>query len=79
MVPVRMPVPLLKPPPFNAMKMQDVLHELKMIAGFVFLQILNIWSIVERQDVTFYLGTLGTLLMIAYYAIRIYKDLKSKI
>jgi hypothetical protein len=60
------------------MKMQEIVHEVKMLLVFIFSNLLSIWSIVERKDVTFWLGTIGTVSMIVYYCIRIWKDLKGK-
>lgn len=55
-------------------KLTDMVS-VKMWVGSVFL---NIWALIDRSAVSFFLGSVSTVVVIAYHVIKIRKELKNK-
>lgn len=64
--------------PKNNILMNLVIQELKGLLLFCVASLLNVLSLVDRNTVTFVLGTTSTSLVIVYYAIAIREKLKNK-
>lgn len=58
--------------------MHQFVNELKGTILFIVSCWLNIMAFVDRNTITFLLGTISSLCVITYYGIRIYKELKNK-
>ena len=54
------------------------LNEIKGMLLFILSCYLNFMAFVDQTMVTFFLGTISSLCVIAYYSIRIYKETKQK-
>lgn len=58
--------------------MHLLINELKGTVLFILSCYLNFMAFIDQTTITFVLGTLSSLCVIAYYAIRIYRELKHK-
>jgi len=54
------------------------MQDFKTTMAFIGTQFLTIWSLEDKNTITFFLGAIGSLVLTVYYILKIWEKIKNK-